>query len=202
MSNYTKHNPPPNPHLSLIARSIHEPGSIEWIESNICNWLISAIHECGYWSKIDYIFPEPCQENQWLYNVDTKSFIGYFIAQYEGLYGYWSNNYAYRSHFFKISTELNTQSYYTGGDPPQFLIDTFADKGSEIVIWEKTLNKDHPLLQKAKAECANLNPPLNKSVATRIWNKSTPVTFWTDWSARKAKHLSKAEGATNTGTSC
>lgn len=185
----SKQNPPPTPHLSLIARSIYNPGSIEWIESNIHNFLIAAIHECGYWSKIDYIFPEPCQENDWLYDQDTKSFIGYFIAQYEGLYGYWSNKYAYRSHFFQISTQLGNSSYYTAGDPPQFFIDDFAEKGIEIVNWEKALNKEHPLLQKAKTECLMLNPPLSKSIATRIWNKSTPDLFWHEWTARKIKHI-------------
>lgn len=188
---YNKQNPPPNQHLSLIARSIHDPESIEWIESNIQNVLIACIHECGYWQKIDYLFPLPCLENQWLWDLETKSFIGYFIAQYESLYGYWSDKYAFRSHFFQISTEPNIKSYYTAGDSPQFVIDNFADKGIEIVIWDKALNKDHPLLQKAKAECETLLPPINKSNATRIWNKSTPKTFWDDWTARKIYLQSK-----------
>lgn len=188
MSYYTKNNPPINQWASLVARSIHEPGSAEWLESNIGNFLRAAVHECGYWSSIDYIFPEPCKENDWLYAADTESWIGYFITQYKELYGYWSHDYAYRSHFFQISLEPNVRSYYTAGDAPQFVIDAFANRGMEVVIWDKTLNKDHPLLQKAKAECEKLNPPLNKSVATRIWNQSTLETFLSAWEARKAKH--------------
>ncbi len=188
MSYYTKNNPPINQWASLVARSIHAPGSAEWLESNIGNFLRAAVHDCGYWSSIDYIFPEPCKENDWLYDADTEFWIGYFITQYKELYGYWSYDYAYRSHFFQISLEPNVKSYYTAGDAPQFVIDAFANRGMEVVIWDKTLNKDHPLLQKAKAECEKLNPPLNKSVATRIWNQSTLETFLSAWEARKAKH--------------
>ena len=189
MSNYNKSNPPQNQWASLIERSIHDPSSIEWIESNIGNFLRSTIHDCGYWNSINLIFPEPCYENQWLYDSETKLFTGYFITEYEGLYGKWSHNYAYRSHFFQISSDFNTSSYYTAGDPPQFVIDTLADRGIETVIWDKSLNKDHPLLQKAKIEGETLIPPLNKSVAIRIWNQSTPETFLLMWEARKAKHL-------------
>ena len=193
MSEYTKKNPPLNQWASLVERSIHEPGSIKWIESNVGNVIRAAIHECGYWSSIDYIFPKPCQENNWLYNSDTKTIMGYFITQYEDLYGYWSHDYAYRSHFFQIAVDSDAQSYYTAGDAPQFLIDSFCDRGIEVVIWDKPLNKDHPLLQKAKAECQKLNPPLHKSVATRVWNKSNPETFMAEWEARKAKHLKQGK---------
>lgn len=193
MSHYTKNNPPINQWASLVESSVHKPGSLEWIESNIGNVLRSAIHNCGYWSSIDFIFPEPCEENNWLYDPDTKSFIGYFITQYQELYGYWSHNYAYRSHFFQISLDSNAKSYYTAGDAPQFVIDAFANRGVEVVIWDKSLNKDHPLLQKAKAECEKLNPPLNKSIASRIWNQSTPETFLSQWEARKAKHLKQSK---------
>ena len=193
MNIHNKSNPPDNQWISLIERSIHEPNSIEWIDSNIGNLLRSAIHDCGYWNSIDLIFPEPCLENKWLYDTDTKTFIGYFITQYKELYGYWSHDYAYRSHFFQTSFAPNIKSYYTAGDPPQFVIDTLADRAIEIVIWDKHLQKDHPMLQKAKAECENLNPPLNKSVATRIWNQSTPETFISKWEARKTKHLKQHE---------
>ncbi|KAM3091314.1 hypothetical protein ACKFKG_26040 [Phormidesmis sp. 146-35] len=46
----------------------------------------------------------------------------------------------------------NRPSYYTAGDPPEFVIEQFRDQGKEIVIWDKALSKDHPLLQKAKAQ--------------------------------------------------
>ncbi|KAM3113096.1 hypothetical protein [Phormidesmis sp. 146-33] len=59
----------------------------------------------------------------------------------------------------------NRPSYYTAGDPPEFVIDQFRDQGKEIVIWDKALSKDHPLLQKAKAQCVALG--LNKAIATR-----------------------------------
>ncbi len=193
MSNYTKKNPPLNQWAALVEQSIHDPGSIEWMESNIENFLRAAIHACGYWSSIDHIFPEPCQENNWLYDPDTETFMGYFITRYEELYGSWSHNYAYRSHFFQVSPDPDGESYYTAGDAPQFLIDAFADQGIEVVIWDKPLSKDHPLLQKSKAECEKLSPPLNKSVATRIWNKSTPETFPAEWQARKAKHLKQGK---------
>lgn len=193
MNNYTKSNSPQNQWASLIERSIYDPSSIEWVESNIGNFLRSTIHDCGYWNSINLIFPEPCYENQWLYDSETKLFTGYFITEYEGLYGNWSHNYAYRSHFFQISLDSNINSYYTAGDPPQFVIDTLANRDIEIVIWDKPLNKDHPLLQKAKIGCQKLIPPLNKSVATRIWNQSTPETFISIWEARKAKHLKQLE---------
>lgn len=189
MNSYNKNSPPQNQWASLIERSIHEPSSIEWIESNIGNFLRSSIHDCGYWNTINLIFPEPSYENQWLYDYKTKLFTGYFITEYEGLYGNWSYNHAYRSHFFQISLDSNIQSYYTAGDSPQFFIDTLADKGIEIVIWDKNLQKDHPMLQKAKIEGEKLIPPLNKSIATRIWNQSTPETFLSMWEVRKAKHL-------------
>ncbi|MBE9013035.1 hypothetical protein IQ250_22815, partial [Pseudanabaenaceae cyanobacterium LEGE 13415] len=57
--------------------------------------------------------------------------------------------------------------------------------GKEIVIWDKVLSKDHPLLQKAKAECIELG--LNKAIATRTWNQSSPETFWQAWEIRKKK---------------
>lgn len=193
MNNYTKNNPPQNQWASLIERSIHEPGSAEWVESDIGNFLRSAIHDCGYWNSIDLIFPEPCYENKWLYDSDTRSFIGYFITQYEGLYGYWSHNYAYHSHFFQILLNPSVNSYYTAGDPTQFVIDALADRAIELVIWDKHLHKEHPLLQKVKAECEKLDPPLNKSVATRIWNQSTPETFLSAWESRRAKHLKQAK---------
>lgn len=186
---YTKQNPLPNQWVSLVERSIHEPGTLEWLDSNIGNLLRAEIHACGYWGTIGYIFPEPCQENSWLYDSETQSFMGYFITPYENLYGFWSPNYVYRSHFFQIFANSGGRSYYTAGDPPQFLIDAFANQGIEVVIWDKGLSKDHPLLQKAKAECEMLNPPLNKSVATRIWNKSTPESFLSMWEERKMKHL-------------
>ena len=189
MVHYTKKNPPPNQWELLVELSLHQPGTIEWWESNIGNVLRSVIHHCGYWQTIDSIFPEPCQNNDWLYNPDIKSYVGYFITRYEELYGYWSHNYAYRSHYFYISTEPKGEIYYTAGDPPQFLIDNFEKRGIEVVPWDKSLNKDHPLLQKAKAECQTFNPPLNKALATRIWNSSTLDTFMTEWEARKVKHL-------------
>lgn len=188
MSYQTKNKPPVDRWISLVERSIHEPGSIEWLESNAGNLLRSALHNCGFWDSIDYIFPEPCQENNWLYDPDTKDFIGYFITKYKGLYGYWSHDYAYRSHFFYISLDSQKISYYNAGDVPQFVIDTFAASGKEIALWGKPLNKDHPLLQKAKAECEQLVPPLHKSIATKMWNNSTPETFIAKWEARKAKH--------------
>lgn len=193
MNNYTNSNTPQNQWASLIERSIHDPSSIEWIEFNIGNFLRSTIHDCGYWNSINLIFPEPSYENQWLYDSNTRLFTGYFITEYKELYGNWSRNYAHRSHFFQISLDSNISSYYTAGDPPQFVIDTLADCEIEIVIWDKSLSKDHPLLQKAKIECQKLNPPLNKSVATRIWNQSTPETFISTWEARKAKHLKQLE---------
>ncbi|MEP1079573.1 hypothetical protein NDI52_29630 [Leptolyngbya sp. PL-A3] len=192
MTVYSKQNPPPNQWVSLVKRSIHEPGTVEWLDSNIGNLLRAEIHACGYWGNIDHIFTEPCQENQWLYDPETESFTGYFITQYENLYGFWSHTYAYRSHFFQIFTTSEKRSYYTAGDPPQFLIDDLADQGMEVVIWDKELSKDHPLLQKAKAECEALDPPLNKSIATRIWNKSTSETFPSEWEARKQKHLKQS----------
>lgn len=64
----------------------------------------------------------------------------------------------------------------------------FNYEGIEIVNWEKALNKAHLLLQKAKTECVVLNPPLSKSIATRIWHKSTPDLFWNEWTARRIKH--------------
>lgn len=94
--------------------------------------------------------------------------------------------------FFQISLDPNVSSYYTAGDSPQFVIDALADRAIEIVVWDKALNKDHPLLQKAKAECEKLNPPLNKSVATKIWNKSTPEIFPAEWAARKIKYSKQA----------
>ncbi|WP_088889841.1 hypothetical protein [Leptolyngbya ohadii] len=188
---YTKKNPPPNQWANLVAQSIHQPGTIDWLDSNIENWLRAEIHACGYWGQIDHIFPEPCPDNRWLYDEDTHSFTGYFITQYENLYGFWSHSFAYRSHFFQIFTSGNQRSYYTAGDPPQFVVDIFAKQGKEIATWDTVVSKDHPLLQKAKAECATLNPPLHKSIATKIWNKSTPDTFPAEWEARKQKHLNQ-----------
>lgn len=189
MSQDTKKNPPLNQWVSLVEQSIHQPGTSEWLDSNIGNLIRAEIHCCGYWGTINYIFPEPSQENNWLYDPETETCIGYFITMYEGLFGSWSHEYAYRSHFFQLSINPEQTSYYMAGDPPQFLIDEFADRGIEVVIWDKALTKDHPLLQKAKAECEVLRPPLNKSIATRIWNQSTPENFLADWEARKARHL-------------
>lgn len=216
MSYYTKKNPPPNQWIELVKQSVYEIGSIEWKESNAGNILRTWIHACGYWEEIEYIYPEPDQENDWLYDFDTGFYAGYFITQYEGLYGYWSNDYAYRSHYFNISIPEKWKDYYTGdnllqllsdaytnvenpirraidayytaGDPPQFLINAFADQDLEVVPWDMSLSKEHPLLQKAKAECETLNLPFSKALATRIWNKSTPDTFITEWEVRKIKY--------------
>jgi hypothetical protein len=174
---YTKNNPPANHWHALVSQSIHDPGSIEWLDSNIENTIRSYLLEIGYYANIEHIFPTPCQENQWLFDLETDSSIGYFITRYEELYGTWSYDYAYRSHFFQI--------YYGAGDPPEFLIKNFHSQGKEIVPWENSLTKDHPILQAAKAECVELG--LNKSIATRIWNKNTLETFSSAWDARKKK---------------
>ncbi len=97
-------------------------------------------------------------------------------------YGTWNHDYAYRSrsvvsgesHFFQIYFD-DRPSYYTAGDPPEFLIENFRTQGKEIISWDNFLTKDHPILQTAKAECLELG--LNKSIATRIWNKNTLETF-------------------------
>jgi hypothetical protein len=181
---YIKKNPPENHWHALVAQSIHDVGTIDWLESNIENVIRSYLLQIGYYGNIDRIFPTPCQENQWLYDPDTSSCIGYFITRYEELYGAWSHDYAYRSHFFQIYFDGRC-SYYTAGDPPEFLIENFRNQGKEIVPWENALTKEHPILQKAKAECEALG--LNKSIATRIWNKATPETFESAWEARKQK---------------
>ena len=92
MDNYTKKNPPLNQWSSLVERSIYEQGTVEWKEANNGNLLRAVIHKCGYWGNIDYIFPEPSEENDWLYDSDNQSYVGWFIAQYEGLYGSWSHS--------------------------------------------------------------------------------------------------------------
>ncbi len=181
---YTKKNPPENQWQNLVAQSIHEPETIEWLGSNIENLLRSYLHQIGYYGNIDHLFPTPSEENQWLYDSDTNSCMGYFITRYEGLYGSWSYDYAYRSHFFQIFCD-DQPSYYSAGDPPKFVIDQSRDQGKEIVIWDKALSKDHPLLQKAKAECIELG--LNKAITTRLWNQTTPETFWEAWENRKQK---------------
>jgi hypothetical protein len=180
-----KKDSPPNPWTDLVARSIHDPETIEWLDSNIENILRGCIHQIGYYGNIDHLFPPPTVDNQWLYDEDTNSCTGYFITRYSGLYGSWSNEYAYRSHFFQIFCSGDRPSHYSAGDPPQFLIDDFAKQGKEIVLWEQALSKDHPLLQKAKAESLALG--MNKAIATRLWNKATPDTFWQAWENRKSK---------------
>ena len=181
---YTKKNPPINPWQTLVAQSIHEQGSLEWLDSNIENIYRSTLHQIGYYGNIDHLFPTPSAENQWLYTETSNSCVGYFITRYEDLYGSWSHNYAYRSHFFQIYCD-DRPAYYTAGDPPDFLIEQFRDQGKEIVIWDKALSKDHPILQKVKAECITLG--LNKGLATRIWNQTMPETFLEAWEARKNK---------------
>ena len=181
---YTKQNPPTNPWQTLVARSIHEPGTTEWLESNIENIYRTSLHNIGYWDTIAHLYPTPTADNQWLYDEHTNSCIGYFITPYDNLYGTWSHDYAYRSHFFQIYCDDRRNSY-SAGDPPEFVIEHFRDRGKEIVPWEKSLTKDHPILQKAKAECLTLS--LNKSIATRIWNQTTLETFWPAWETRKNK---------------
>ena len=181
---YTKKNPPANHWHALVSQSVHDPGSIEWLDSNIENIIRSYLLEIGYYGNIDRLFPTPCQENHWLFDLDTNSCLGYFITPYEELYGTWSHDYAYRSHFFQIYFDARP-SYYTAGDPPEFLIENFRTQGKEIVPWDNSLTKDHPILQVAKAECLELG--LNKSIATRIWNKNTLETFSSAWEARKQK---------------
>ncbi len=191
MTNYTKNNPPLNQWATLVARSIHEPGSIDWLDSNMENYLRAVIHDCGYWSSIDHIFPTPCQENNWLYDEEQGNFMGFFLSEYEDLYGSWSEDFAYRSHMFQISLEDHRECYYTAADAPKFLIEKFTKAGVEVVMWDKELSKFHPLLQKAKKEAAELSPPIHTSVPTRIWNQTEPDLFWSEWEARKQKHLSK-----------
>jgi hypothetical protein len=181
---YNKKNPPANHWHALVSQSIHDPGSIGWLDSNIENVIRSYLLEIGYYGNIEHIFPTPCQENQWLFDLETDSSIGYFITRYEELYGTWSHDYAYRSHFFQIYFD-DRPSYYSAGDPPEFLVENFRIQGKEIVPWENSLTKDHPILQAAKAECVELG--LNKSIATRIWNKNTLETFSSAWDARKQK---------------
>jgi hypothetical protein len=191
MTHHPESTPPVNRWASLVKRSIHQPGSLEWLESNIGNFLRAALHDCGHWDAIDYIFPKPVQENHWLFDFETNSFMGYFLSQCEGHYGYWSHHYAYRSHFFQIFADPEKQSYYSTGDPPEYVIEALANQGIEVVRWGKFLQSDHPLLRKAKAECQTLNPPLCQSVVTAIWQQSTPDTFLTEWEALKATYLNQ-----------
>jgi hypothetical protein len=181
---YTKKNHPENHWRALVAQSIHDPETIDWLESNIENLLRGYLLEIGYYGNIDRIYPTPCQENHWLYDPETDSCTGYFIACYEGLYGAWSHDYAYRSHFFQIDFK-SYSSYYKPGDPPASVVEEFRSQGKEIALWDGICSRDHPILQKAKAECESLG--LNKSIATRIWNKNTPETFESAWEARKQK---------------
>jgi hypothetical protein len=181
---YTKKNPPENHWRSLVAQSIHDPETIDWLESNIENLLRGYLLEIGYYGNIDRIFPTPCQENHWLYDPETDSCTGYFIACYEGLYGAWSHDYAYRSHLFHIDFK-SCSSYYKAGDPPESVVEEFRSQGKEIALWDGICSRDHPILQKAKAECEVLG--LNKSIATRIWNKAILETFESAWDARKQK---------------
>jgi hypothetical protein len=181
---YIKKNPPENHWHALVAQSIHDVGTIDWLESNIENVIRSYLLQIGYYGNIDRIFPTPCQENHWLYDPKTDSCTGYFIACYEGSYGAWSYEYAYKSHFFEIYLDGRC-SYYKSGDPPESIIEEFRNQGKEIVVLGGTSSRDHPILQKAKAECEVLG--LNKSIATRIWNKNTPKTFESAWEDRKQK---------------
>jgi hypothetical protein len=189
---YIKKNPPENRWRSLVAQSIHDPETIDWLESNIENVLRGYLLEIGYYGNIDRIFPTPCQENHWLYDPETDSCTGYFIACYEGLYGAWSHDYAYRSRSVAFGEShlshldfKSCSSYYKAGDPPESVVEEFRSQGKEIALWDGICSKDHPILQKAKAECEVLG--LNKSIATRIWNKATPETFESAWEARKQK---------------
>lgn len=95
-----------------------------------------------------------------------------------------SHDYAYRSHFFQIDFK-NRSSYYKAGDPPASVVEEFRSQVKEIALWDGICSRDHPILQKAKAECEVLG--LNKSIATRIWNKNTLETFSLAWEARKQK---------------
>ncbi len=156
---YIKKNQPENHWRALVAQSIHDPETIDWLESNIENLLRGYLLEIGYYGNIDRIYPTPCQENQWLFDLETNSCIGYFITRYNELYGNWSHDYAYRSHFFQIYFD-NRSSYYSAGDPPEFLIEDFRSQSKEIVLWNNALTKDHPILQAAKAECEEFG--LNK----------------------------------------
>ena len=56
---YTKQNPPTNPWQTLVARSIHEPGTTEWLESNIENIYRTSLHNIGYWDTIAHLYPTP-----------------------------------------------------------------------------------------------------------------------------------------------